>query len=105
MSVHTAATVCKLAALRTEASLQVEAAEKCFHVTEAFLQLTACLIRKGVHTATLQVPATLSEDARPTKHNYAGQYLLDYLRAFQQRMCIQRSLPVVASSCSSFKDV
>ena len=63
MSVHRAATVCKLSALRLGESLQVEAAEKCFHVTEAFLQLTACLIRKGVHTATLQV-LSLSQKTR-----------------------------------------
>lgn len=37
------------------ASLQVEAAERTFDVTEAFLLLTLTLIQKGVHTATLQV--------------------------------------------------
>ena len=66
----------KLPAFSIGTPLQVEAAEKCFHVTEAFLQLTACLIRKGVHTATLQVLITLSKDIRPTQpgaeHDYAA---------------------------------
>ena len=41
----------------------MEAAEKAFYVTEAFLLLTLTLIQKGVHTATLQVhpgPSLLS---------------------------------------------